>query len=118
MDFSDLYSGSALSGAGQGAIAGGMVGGPYGALIGGGLGLYTGARANAMRDDAANAQKKNLAQVAASQRMLSQQAYGQYMQGLDKALAFYGPVAQRWNYLYGMPGQQQFTATPSASGGK
>lgn len=121
MQGSDFYSGSALTGAAGGAASGAMIGGsagPYGALagglIGGGLGLFGGASANSQRAAATSAQSKNMDAIMRNMRALSKSSYDNYLAGLKKAQSFYGPATSRWNYLYGVPGQEQF---PSMTGG-
>jgi phage tail tape-measure protein len=105
---SDYYSGSALAGAGGGAASGAMIGsaaGPYGAaiggLIGGGIGLFSGASANSQRNDAVNNQSKSIDQVMKNMQKLSAQNYSNYLAGLKKAQAFYGPAMESWNHFYG-----------------
>ena len=113
---SDYYSGSALSGAaggaGTGALAGGSIAGPYGALaggiVGGALGLFGGASANSQRNDAVSNQSKNIDQVMKQMQELSSQNYSQYIAGLKKAQAFYGPAMEQWNHYYG-------TGTPTGN---
>jgi len=109
MQGNDFYSGAALTGAGTGAASGaalgGSFGGPYGALagglVGGGLGLFAGASANSQRSKATANQQKNLNMAMASMKQLGQQTYDNYLAGLKKAQAYYGPAMERWNYLYG-----------------
>lgn len=101
MDFSDLYSGSAIGGAASGASAGGMIGGPWGAAIGGIGGGLLGAFASGQRRDATNAQQHNLDQIIANMHAMSASNYDQHIADLNKALAFYGPAQQYWDRLYG-----------------
>ena len=121
MQGSDFYSGSALTGAAGGAASGAMIGSQVmpgygtavGGLLGAGIGLFGGASANSQRAAATTAQSKNMDSIMRSMRELSQQSYDGYLAGLKKAQAFYGPATSRWNYLYGVPGQEQF---PNMSG--
>jgi len=123
MTGSDFYSGSALSGAASGATTGAMIGSYWpgwgtaiGAVGGGLLGLAGGAYANSQRSRATQQQTQNIDQVIAKMRALSASNYAGYLQGLNKALAFYGPVTQRWNKLYGTGGTGNFPAVPSVGG--
>jgi|WetSurMetagenome_2_1015567.scaffolds.fasta_scaffold386838_2 hypothetical protein len=114
MNYGDLYSGTALSGAGSGAasgaMAGGAVGGGYGALIGGvggGLaGLFGGAYANSQRNDAASGAAKNAELTSQALHTMSNQNYAQYLQQLKKAQSYYGPVMDTWDRLYARAGDQ------------
>lgn len=101
----DLYSGSALGGAGTGAATGAMVGGVPGAIVGGALGWLGGATANSQRADATAGQQQNLDALARSLRAQSKQRYQQYLAEMDKALSFYGPAQAQWNRLYAQPGE-------------
>ena len=120
MQGNDFYSGSALGGATTGAATGAMAGssaGPYGALlgglVGGGIGLFTGASANATRDQGVQGQQKNIDAAIAQMRQASSDNYTAHLANLNKALAFYGPVNDRWNYLYGTgTGQGNFPTNP------
>lgn len=106
MDFANLYSSPALSGAGTGAAAGYQIGGPYGALAGGLIGGFTGASADAKRNEGVAAQSKNLALIAANLKAMSQENYANYLKQLDKTLGYYGPVMDTWDSLYGKAGDQ------------
>lgn len=120
MQGNDFYSGSALGGATTGAATGAMAGssaGPYGALlgglVGGGIGLFTGASANASRDQGVQGQQKNIDAAIAQMRQASSDNYAAHLANLNKALAFYGPANDRWNYLYGTgTGQGNFPTNP------
>ena len=120
MQGNDFYSGSALGGATTGAATGAMAGssaGPYGALlgglVGGGIGLFTGASANASRDQGVQGQQKNIDAAIAQMRQASSDNYAAHLANLNKALAFYGPANDRWNYLYGTStGQGNFPTNP------
>jgi hypothetical protein len=125
MQGNDFYSGQALSGAGSGAASGALVGSQIypgygtaiGALAGGALGLFGGALANSKRDDATKAQVNNIDQLISQFRSMSESNYSNYLAGLNKAIGFYGPATQRWNYLYGTGTGQggMFPETPTVS---
>jgi outer membrane lipoprotein SlyB len=110
MDFSDLYSGSAIGGSGTGAATGLSVGGPWGAAIGGVVGGLAGAWANSRRGQGTQAQQQNLDAIA---QMLHQQSaanYSRYLAQLDKTLGYFGPAADVWDQLYGQPGKPTMRA--------
>lgn len=105
MDFSDLYSSSALAGSGSGAMSGLMAGGPWGALAGGVLGGLGGAYANSKRDQGTAAQQQNLDQMVRNLHRMSQSNYANYMAQLDKSIGYFGPAMDQWDKLYGTAGQ-------------
>ena len=111
----DLYSGSALGGAGTGAATGAMVGGIPGAVIGGALGWLGGASANSQRADATAGQQQNLDALARTLRAQSKQRYQQYLADLEKAQSFYGPAQAYWDRLYGQAGTAPSTGQGSWS---
>jgi hypothetical protein len=125
MDFSDLYSGTAISGAASGALAGGMSAGPYGAVAGGLVGGGMGAYANSQKNQATSNQQKSLDQIIANMKAMGASSYDQHISDLQKALAFYGPAQQAWDRLYGtgtgaaQTGQGSWGGTniPSATNG-
>jgi len=106
MNFSDFYSGSALGGAASGAITGLMAAGPYGALAGGVIGGFGGAYANSKRDQGAQAQAQNLDLIRQNLQRMNNQNYARYMQQLQKAQSFYGPVMDTWDSIYGKAGDR------------
>ena len=121
MQGSDFYSGSALGGATTGAATGAMIGSQVypgygtiiGGLLGGGMGLFEGASANASRDQGVQGQQKNIDAAIAQMRQASSDNYAAHLANLNKALAFYGPANDRWNYLYGTStGQGNFPTNP------
>jgi len=123
MQGNDFYSGQALTGAGSGAASGALIGSQIypgygtaiGALAGGALGLFGGAYSNAKRDEATKAQVGNIDQLIGQLGSMSSSNYSNYLAGLNKAIGFYGPATQRWNYLYGTGTDQggSFPATPT-----
>jgi hypothetical protein len=118
MNFSDLYSGSALGGLASGAATGFMASGgnPIGGLVGGGLGLMSGAYSNSKVNDAVAAQSKNLDMIYSNLAAERQKNYARHIADLDKTLAFYGPAQGYWDRLYGgggatAPGQGSWSGT-------
>jgi L-aminopeptidase/D-esterase-like protein len=96
-----MISGSALSGAASGAAAGGSVGGPWGALAGGVLGGVGGSYMDYEKDKAGEANKAAASQLMDNVNALNRTQYQQHIADLNKSLAFYGPVQQQWDMLYG-----------------
>jgi hypothetical protein len=96
-----MISGSAISGAATGASAGGTVGGPWGAAIGGILGGVGGTYLDYTRDKANQQNKDSMESVMANIQAMNRTNYQQHIADLNKALQFYGPAQQQWDYLYG-----------------
>ena len=99
--FDSMLSGSALSGAASGAAGGGSIGGPWGAAIGGIAGGLGGTYLDYERDKAGDANKQSMNQLMSNINALNRTQYKQHIDDLNKALAFYGPVQNQWDLLYG-----------------
>jgi hypothetical protein len=120
----DLYSGSAIGGAGSGAATGAIIGSQiypgYGTAIGGiagGLiGGLTGAYANSQRSGATQTQQANLDALMRNLRRESQRRYREYLADLEKAESFYGPAQAEWTRLWGRPGSAPVIGQGSWSG--
>ncbi len=114
--------GSTLAGGLGGATTGAMIGSAFpvvgtgiGAGIGGGIGLTTGFLSGLAREDAAHSQKANIEGAMKRLQALSQQQYAQRQQDLGKIMAFYGPVQQRLERMYGPgAGGPGFSPSPPA----
>jgi len=100
-ELSDLYSGSALSGAASGAIAGGAAGGWIGAIGGGLAGLGLGAYANDTRRGATQGQQQNLDQIVANMNAMTKSNYAQHVADTNQALQYFGPAEAMYSRMYG-----------------